>query len=325
MIIFAKVAEISGCRMIVATIGFNSVSTLRMTTGHTTVVSRCGPDSRQLHTIDDRADIVDAYVQARVFCAMRSYVWNHFHGEREILVGCSCDRTASDGRLFKDCPSFEFSTVSPPPPRLHPRISFCIYSLQQRQHRLHRNPRQFPGGSRVRCPVLPSPSTRARCKVETLALFLAAIQVSLAHHHPVHSRPRGSPSPHSSFLVLRTVLSVAVAKLDGRIVRDLVSADAHGFLRSLALWFALAVPSIYTNSMVRSRIHSCRDPRSPIRQIRYLQSKLSLRFRDRLTRYIHDLYLSSSPHLRYYRVPLQGIDQYITADVESWSESVAGI
>jgi ATP-binding cassette subfamily D (ALD) long-chain fatty acid import protein len=113
---------------------------------------------------------------------------------------------------------------------------------------------------------------------------------------------------HSCFLVLRTVLSLAVAKLDGRIVRDLVSADGYGFLRGLALWFALAVPSIYTNSMIR-----------------YLQSKLSLRFRGRLTRYIHDLYLSSAPHLRYYRVPLQGIDQYITADVESWSESVAGI
>ena len=56
---------------------------------------------------------------------------------------------------------------------------------------------------------------------------------------------------HSCFLVLRTVLSVAVAKLDGRIVRDLVSADGRGFLRGMALWFALAVPSIYTNSMVR--------------------------------------------------------------------------
>lgn len=58
---------------------------------------------------------------------------------------------------------------------------------------------------------------------------------------------------HSCFLVLRTILSVAVAKLDGRIVRDLVSADRNGFLKGLALWFALAVPSIYTNSMVRTR------------------------------------------------------------------------
>ena len=55
---------------------------------------------------------------------------------------------------------------------------------------------------------------------------------------------------HTSFLVFRTVLSVAVARLDGRIVRDLVSADGKGFLKGLGLWFALAVPSTYTNVMV---------------------------------------------------------------------------
>ncbi|KAF9226295.1 hypothetical protein BS17DRAFT_749631 [Gyrodon lividus] len=113
---------------------------------------------------------------------------------------------------------------------------------------------------------------------------------------------------HSCFLVLRTVLSIAVARLDGRIVRDLVSANAYGFLKGLGLWFALALPSIYTNSMIR-----------------HLQLTLALRFRTRLTRYIHDLYLSTTPHYRYYRVPLQGVDQYITADVEAWSDSIAGI
>ncbi|KAG0692236.1 ABC transporter transmembrane region 2-domain-containing protein [Suillus ampliporus] len=113
---------------------------------------------------------------------------------------------------------------------------------------------------------------------------------------------------HSIFLVLRTVLSIAVARLDGCIIRDLVSADGKGFLTGLALWFALTIPSIYTNSMIR-----------------HLQSTLSLKFRTRLTRYIHDLYLSSAPHLRYYRIPLQGIDQYITADVEAWADSIAGI
>lgn len=55
---------------------------------------------------------------------------------------------------------------------------------------------------------------------------------------------------HSSFLLLRTVLSVGVARLDGHIVRNLVSADGKGFAKGLALWFLLAIPSIYTNSMV---------------------------------------------------------------------------
>ena len=71
---------------------------------------------------------------------------------------------------------------------------------------------------------------------------------------------------HSAFLILRTILSVYVAKLDGHIVKNLVrprpsfslnmtssnqvSADGPGFLRGLGLWFALAVPSTYTNSMV---------------------------------------------------------------------------
>lgn len=55
---------------------------------------------------------------------------------------------------------------------------------------------------------------------------------------------------HSFFLVLRTILSLYVARLDGRIVRDIVSADGAGFLKGLGWWFVLAVPSTYTNSMV---------------------------------------------------------------------------
>ncbi|KDR76478.1 hypothetical protein GALMADRAFT_67361 [Galerina marginata CBS 339.88] len=115
---------------------------------------------------------------------------------------------------------------------------------------------------------------------------------------------------HSSFLVLRTVLSILVARLDGRIVRDLVRADGKGFLKGLGLWFLLAIPSTFTNSMIR-----------------HFQSLLALRLRTRLTRYLHDLYLSSNPDLRYYRAPnyLEGVDQYLTADVEAWSNAVSGV
>jgi len=43
--------------------------------------------------------------------------------------------------------------------------------------------------------------------------------------------------------------SAAVAYLDGRIVRDLVSTDGKGFLTGLILCIGLAIPSIYTNFM----------------------------------------------------------------------------
>ncbi|KLO16094.1 hypothetical protein SCHPADRAFT_823580 [Schizopora paradoxa] len=117
---------------------------------------------------------------------------------------------------------------------------------------------------------------------------------------------------HSFFLILRTVLSVGVAKLDGRIVRDLVSGNGPGFLRGLGWWFAFAIPSTYTNSMLR-----------------HLQSKLALRLRTRLTRYTHDLYLSSSPSLRYYRITqpggLEGVDQYMTSDIAAFCDSLSAL
>ncbi|KAL1730687.1 ABC transporter transmembrane region 2-domain-containing protein [Schizophyllum commune] len=113
---------------------------------------------------------------------------------------------------------------------------------------------------------------------------------------------------HSFFLLMRTYLSVLVAKLDGAIVRDLIRGDGKGFMKGLGLWFLLAVPSTYTNTMLR-----------------HLQSKLSMRLRTNLTRYLHDLYLSSYPNLRYYRSGIEGVDQYITSDVEAWADSLAGL
>ncbi|KAI0088220.1 ABC transporter transmembrane region 2-domain-containing protein [Irpex rosettiformis] len=127
-----------------------------------------------------------------------------------------------------------------------------------------------------------------------------------------HSKESGIIALHSFFLVLRTVLSVAVARLDGRLVRNIVSADGKGFLKGLGLWFALAVPSTYTNTMIH-----------------HLQAKLSLRMRTRLTRYTHDLYLSSAPDLRYYRIGqeggLEGVDQYITSDISSFCNAFSQV
>jgi hypothetical protein len=56
---------------------------------------------------------------------------------------------------------------------------------------------------------------------------------------------------HTLFLLLRTYLSLVVAKLDGTIVRDLVAANLTQFLKGLGYWFAIAVPATYTNSMIK--------------------------------------------------------------------------
>ncbi|KAF9166382.1 hypothetical protein DFQ26_008066 [Actinomortierella ambigua] len=116
---------------------------------------------------------------------------------------------------------------------------------------------------------------------------------------------------HTTFLVLRTYLSVVVARLDGAIVRDLIAGNGKGFLRGLGYWFAIALPATYTNSMIR-----------------YLQSKLSIAFRTRMTRYVHDLYLNSEN--TYYKAlnlddRIQGVDQYITTDIAKFCDSLAGL
>ncbi|GAA96144.1 uncharacterized protein L969DRAFT_14342 [Mixia osmundae IAM 14324] len=118
-------------------------------------------------------------------------------------------------------------------------------------------------------------------------------------------------SLHTFFLLLRTYLSLLVAKLDGIIVRDLVSADAKGFLWGLVYWFALALPSTYTNSMIR-----------------FLQNKLSISFRTRLTRYVHDLYLSDQRN--YYKIinldsRVDAADQLITTDLARFCDNLASL
>ncbi|KAB5591241.1 ATP-binding cassette sub-family D protein [Ceratobasidium theobromae] len=119
---------------------------------------------------------------------------------------------------------------------------------------------------------------------------------------------------HTFFLLLRTGLSVIVARLDGLIARNLVSADLKGFIRGMGLWLLLAVPSSYTNAMLR-----------------HLQNKIALGMRSRLSRYTHDLYLSADGNKRYYRLGLpgpgnlDGIDQYVTADVAGFCEAASAL
>lgn len=126
------------------------------------------------------------------------------------------------------------------------------------------------------------------------------------------SKESGLLLTHAFFLLLRTYLSLVVARLDGVIVRDLVAGKGKAFLLGLAKWMSVGVVSSYTNSMIK-----------------FLQSKISIAFRTRLTRYIHDLYLNKS--LAYYKLHnLDGgvghaADHFITQDLTLFCDSAASL
>ncbi|PKY08845.1 peroxisomal long-chain acyl-CoA transporter, ABC superfamily [Aspergillus campestris IBT 28561] len=113
---------------------------------------------------------------------------------------------------------------------------------------------------------------------------------------------------HSVFLVLRTLLSLYVAELDGRLVSSLVRGKGKDFLLGLVWWMIVAVPATFTNSMLS-----------------YHQCKLALGYRKRLTDYIHDKYLSN---MTFYAISalddrVKNPDQLITVDVSRFSDSLA--
>ncbi|KAF5589486.1 ATP-binding protein cassette subfamily D (ALD) member 2 [Fusarium subglutinans] len=55
---------------------------------------------------------------------------------------------------------------------------------------------------------------------------------------------------HSFFLVLRTLISLRVAEMDGAIVKALVKGNGKEFLKRIVWWMLIAVPATFTNSML---------------------------------------------------------------------------
>jgi ATP-binding cassette subfamily D (ALD) long-chain fatty acid import protein len=158
-------------------------------------------------------------------------------------------------------------------------------------------------------PQAPPPQTKPGLNLAFLHQFLSLLNIMIPRWN---SKETGLLVSHSVFLMLRTYLSLVVARLDGEIVRDLVAGNGKAFLWGIAKWLGVGTFSSYTNAMIK-----------------FLQSKVSIAFRTRLTRYIHDLYLND--HLNYYKLSNldggvgQGADQYITQDLTLFCASAASL
>ncbi|KAK5175014.1 ATP-binding cassette long-chain fatty acid transporter pxa2 [Saxophila tyrrhenica] len=113
---------------------------------------------------------------------------------------------------------------------------------------------------------------------------------------------------HSCFLIARTMISLYIARLDGRLVRDIVRGRAKSFLKSLVWWMLVAVPATFTNSMLT-----------------WHQTALALAYRSRLTNHIHNKYLGN---MTFYTLSalddrIKNADQLIVVDVSKFSNSLA--
>ncbi|AET38142.1 ATP-binding cassette long-chain fatty acid transporter PXA1 Ecym_2410 [Eremothecium cymbalariae DBVPG len=117
------------------------------------------------------------------------------------------------------------------------------------------------------------------------------------------------------FLVMRTWLSLFIARLDGQIVKDIIAGRRSKFLIDIGCWFLIAFPASYTNSAIK-----------------FIQRRLSLSFRTNLTRYIHDMYLDH--RLVFYKLMydhdahknvIANVDNSIANDINKFCDAVTNL
>ncbi|KAF8167808.1 ABC transporter transmembrane region 2-domain-containing protein [Crassisporium funariophilum] len=122
---------------------------------------------------------------------------------------------------------------------------------------------------------------------------------------------------HSSLLVFRTAISLYVAALDGKIVASLVRAQPLEFFWNILRWLLVAIPATWTNSWLG-----------------YVQNKLAIAYRTRLTREVVSQYLGEEgegPEGKvYYKLAnlddrIKNPDQMITHDIQRFSTHLAAI
>ena len=156
---------------------------------------------------------------------------------------------------------------------------------------------------------IPPPTTKPGLNLAFLHQFLSLASIMVPRWN---SKETGLLMSHGVFLLLRTYLSLLIARLDGELVRDLVAGKGRALTWGILKWCGIGTFASYTNAMIK-----------------FLQSKVSIAFRTRLTRYIHDLYLTDNNNF-YKLMNLdggigQGADQFITQDLTVFCTASAAL
>ena len=175
--------------------------------------------------------------------------------------------------------------------------------------------------------AVPPPNTKPGLNVAFIHQFLSLLSIMIPHWN---SKESGLLLSQGVFLLLRTYLSLVVTRLDGEIVRDLVAGNGKAFLWGIVKWCGIGgeqlpggIGRATCANLVLTGFAAYTNA-----AIKFLQSKVAIAFRTRLTRYIHDLYLNDN--LNYYKLlnldgGIQGADQFITTDLTLFTASAASL
>lgn len=106
---------------------------------------------------------------------------------------------------------------------IHPTKSLTFDA----HRRLFLNPPRASGLSDGVTPQIPPPQTKPGLNLAFLHQFLSLLSIMIPRWT---SKETGLLLSHGMFLMLRTYLSLVVARLDGEIVRDLVAGNGKSFV-----------------------------------------------------------------------------------------------
>jgi ATP-binding cassette subfamily D (ALD) protein 3 len=114
----------------------------------------------------------------------------------------------------------------------------------------------------------------------------------------------------SSALVVRTILSIQLAEVNGGVVHGIIKMDKEKFVQGLFTILLYAVPSSIINSLLE-----------------YLGVLIALSFRERLTKHYHDRYIDDKFFYQICNLDdrILNPDQRLTVDIQKWAISLSNL
>ena len=126
----------------------------------------------------------------------------------------------------------------------------------------------------------------------------------------VRSRETGYIFALSLCLVIRTILSIKLAEVNGGVVHGIIQRNKNKFIQGLFTILLFAVPSSVINSLLE-----------------YLMVMIALFFRENITKHYHDRYINDKFFYQICNLDdrILNPDQRLTVDIQKWAISLSNL